>query len=260
MQPLSFSGSTLINPVFSADASILDSVSSAPDMGAMAALFQSDPAIIFAQALFTAMVGNGHVFEAQSNGCACCGHDHGMNAKTQIMNLSDQIQQLLDSGLDISNFNTLIDSISALGDVDANIFANSLQEIAEAFAEAIFGTANEPADSDLPADTSTTGTITIGGSASGTRGSGTDEDWYAVELQAGVQYTFIMLRDGDNPHQDPLLILYDSAGTEIDRNDDVEINGVEANSNSFITWTPRRTGFGGQYRGEFYSRLSGQAS
>ncbi len=26
------------------------------------------------------------------------------------------------------------------------------------------------------------------------------------------------------------------------------------------TWTPRRTGFLGQYRGEFYSRLSGQAS
>ena len=248
LQPLSFSGSTLINPVFSADASILDSASSAPDMeamgamGAMAALFQSNPAIIFAQALFTVMVDNGHIFEAQSNGCACCGHDHGMNAKTQIMNLSDQIQQLLDSGLDISNFNTLIGSISALGDVDADIFANSLQETAEAFAEAIFGTANEPADSDLPADTSTTGTITIGGSASGTRGSGTDEDWYAVELQAGVQYTFIMLRDGDNPHQDPLLILYDSAGTEIDRNDDVEINGVEANSNSFITFTPGESG------------------
>ena len=245
LQPLSFSGSTLINPVFSADAPILDSVSSAPDMGAMgamAALFQSDPAIIFAQVLFTAMVGNGHVFEAQSNGCACCGHDHGMNAKTQIMKLSNQIQQLLDSGLDISNFNTLIDSISALGDVDADIFANSLQETAEAFAKAIFGTANEPADSDLPADTSTTGTITIGGSASGTRGSITDEDWYAVELQAGVQYTFIMLRDGDNPHQDPLLILYNYAGTEIDRNDDVEINGVEANSNSFITFTPGESG------------------
>ena len=242
LQPLSFSGSTLINPVFSADAPILDSVSSAPNMGAMAALFQSDPAIIFAQVLFTVMVDNGHVFEAQSNGCACCGHDHGMNAKTQIMNLSDQIQQLLDSGLDISNFNTLIDSISALGDVDADIFANSLQETAEAFAEAIFGTANEPADSDLPADTSTTGTITIGGSASGTRGSITDEDWYAVELQAGVQYTFIMLRDGDNPHQDPLLILYDSAGTEIDRNDDVEINGARINSNSFLTFTPGESG------------------
>ena len=245
LQPLSFSGSTLINPVFSADAPILDSASSAPDMGAMgamAALFQSNPATIFAQALFTAMVDNGHVFEAQSNGCACCGHDHGMNAKTQIMNLSDQIQQLLDSGLDISNFNTLIDSISALGDVDADIFANSLQETAEAFAEAIFGTANEPADSDLPADTSTTGTITIGGSASGTRGSGTDEDWYAVELQAGVQYTFIMLRDGDNPHQDPLLILYDSAGTEIDRNDDVEINGARVNRNSFLTFTPGESG------------------
>ena len=135
LQPLSFSGSTLINPVFSADASILDSAPSAPDMGAMAALFQSDPAIIFAQALFTAMVDNGHVFEAQSNGCACCGHDHGMNAKTQIMKLSNQIQQLLDSGLDISNFNTLIGSISALGDVDADIFANSLQETAEAFAK-----------------------------------------------------------------------------------------------------------------------------
>ena len=245
LQPLSFSGSTLINPVFSADALILDSASSAPDMGAMgamAALFQSDPAIIFAQALFTAMVGNGHVFEAQSNGCACCGHDHGMNAKTQIMKLSDQIQQLLDSGLDISNFNTLIGSISALGDVDANIFANSLQETAEAFAEAIFGTANEPANSDLPADTSTTGTITIGGSASGTRGSGTDEDWYAVELQAGVQYTFIMLRDGDNPHEDPLLILYNPAGTEIDRNDDAEIDGVRANLNSFITFTPDESG------------------
>ena len=242
LQPLSFSGSTLINPVFSADTSILDSASSAPNMGAMAALFQSDPATIFAQALFTAMVGNGHVFEAQSNGCACCGHDHGMNAKTQIMNLSNQIQQLLDSGLDISNFNTLIDSISALGDVDANIFANSLRETAEAFAEAIFDTANEPANSDLPADTSTTGTITIGGSASGTRGSGTDEDWYAVELQARVQYTFIMLRDGDNPHEDPLLILYNPAGTEIDRNDDVEINGARVNSNSFITFTPSESG------------------
>ena len=245
LQPLSFSGSTLINPVFSADAPILDSASSALDMGAMgamAALFQSDPATIFAQALFTAMVDNGHVFEAQSNGCACCGHDHGMNAKTQIMKLSDQIQQLLDSGLDISNFSTLIGSISALGDVDADIFANSLRETAEAFAEAIFDTANEPTDSDLPADTSTTGTITIGGSASGTRGSGTDEDWYAVELQAGVQYTFIMLRDGDNPHEDPLLILYNSAGTEIDRNDDVEIDGVAANSNSFITFTPDESG------------------
>ena len=245
LQPLSFSGSTLINPVFSVDAPILESASSAPDveaMGAMAALFQSKPATIFAQALFTAMVNNGHVFEAQSNGCACCGHDHGMNAKTQIMKLSDQIQQLLDSGLDISNFNTLIGSISALGDVDADIFANSLQETAEAFAEAIFGTANEPANSDLPADTSTTGTITIGGSASGTRGSGTDEDWYAVELQAGVQYTFIMLRDGDNPHQDPLLILYNSAGTEIDRNDDVEIDGARVNSNSFITFTPDESG------------------
>ena len=242
LQPLSFSGSTLINPVFSADASILDSASSAPNMGAMAALFQSNPATIFAQALFTAMVDNGHIFEAQSNGCACCGHDHGMNAKTQIMKLSNQIQQLLDSGLDISNFNTLIDSISALGDVDADIFANSLQEIAEAFAEAIFGTANEPANSDLPADTSTTGTITIGGSASGTRGSITDEDWYAVELQAGVQYTFIMLRDGDNPHEDPLLILYNPAGTEIDRNDDVEINGARVNRNSFITFTPDESG------------------
>ena len=242
LQPLSFSGSTLINPVFSADASILDSASSAPNMGAMAALFQSNPATIFAQALFTAMVDNGHIFEAQSNGCACCGHDHGMNAKTQIMKLSNQIQQLLDSGLDISNFNTLIDSISALGDVDADIFANSLQEIAEAFAEAIFGTANEPANSDLPADTSTTGTVTIGGSASGTRGSITDEDWYAVELQAGVQYTFIMLRDGDNPHEDPLLILYNPAGTEIDRNDDAEIDGVRANRNSFITFTPDESG------------------
>ena len=245
LQPLSFSGSTLINPVFSADAPILDPTSSAPDMEAMAALFQSDPATIFAQALFTAMVDNGHVFEAQSNGCACCGHDHGMNAKTQIMKLSDQIQQLLDSGLDISNFSTLIGSISALGDVDADIFANSLQETAEAFAKAIFGTANEPANSDLPADRSTTGTITIGGSASGTRGSGTDEDWYAVELQAGVQYTFIMLRDGDNPHEDPLLILYNSAGTEIDRNDDIEIDGdtdSAENRNSFITFTPDESG------------------
>ena len=245
LQPLSFSGSTLINPVFSADAPILDPTSSAPDIGAMAALFQSDPATIFAQALFTAMVDNGHVFEAQSNGCACCGHDHGMNAKTQIMNLSNQIQQLLDSGLDISNFSTLIGSISALGDVDADIFANSLQETAEAFAKAIFGTANEPANSDLPADRSTTGTITIGGSASGTRGSGTDEDWYAVELQAGVQYTFIMLRDGDNPHEDPLLILYNSAGTEIDRNDDIEIDGdtdSAENRNSFITFTPDESG------------------
>ena len=29
---------------------------------------------------------------------------------------------------------------------------------------------------------------------------------------------------------------------------------------TIVKWTPRRTGFWGQYRGEFYSRLSGQAS
>lgn len=245
MQSVPFSGSKLINPVFSTQAPSLQPAPSAPDLGAIAALFESDPATIFAQALFTAMVDNGHVFESQSNGCACCGHDHGVSAKTQIMNLSDQIQQRLDAGLDISNFSTLIASISELGDVDADLFASSLVETANAFAKAMLDAANEPADGDLPADATTTGTITIGGSASGTRGSATDEDWYGVELEAGVTYTFIMLRDGDNPHEDPLLILYDAAGNKLQENDDIEIDGDTSsgeNRNSFITFTATESG------------------
>ncbi len=35
---------------------------------------------------------------------------------------------------------------------------------------------------------------------------------------------------------------------------------AQAYESYFEMWTPRRTGFWGQYRGEFYSRLSGQAS
>jgi hypothetical protein len=201
---------------------------------------------LMAQALFNLMVDNGHVFDAESSGCACCGHDHGMNAKQEIAALTDQITALLDGGLESIGGGNVLAAIADLGGVDAQIFSNAFQDMAVVAAQSGTGpAANEPNGGDLPADTSTTGTIAVGGSATGTRSSGADEDWFAVDLDQGTTYTFIMLRSGDNPHEDPFLYLYNSSGTLITSNDDIEIDGdtsVGENRNSFITFTATETG------------------
>ena len=84
------------------------------------------------------------------------------------------------------------------------------------------------------------GSIVIGGRAEGVRNDGSDVDFFEVDLVAGQEYIFIMLRDtvdGTNPHADPWLYLYGTDGTtQLASNDDF------GGQNSRITFTATTTG------------------
>ena len=67
---------------------------------------------------------------------------------------------------------------------------------------------------DYSADTSTTGSLTVGGSVSGELEINGDHDWFAITLEAGATYQF----DQVGPY-DAFLFLRDSAGNEITYDD-----------------------------------------
>ncbi|WP_371396598.1 matrixin family metalloprotease [Fretibacter rubidus] len=80
-------------------------------------------------------------------------------------------------------------------------------------------------DGDVAGDTTTTATIDVNGSVSSsiefTDPQNPEQDWFAIELEAGVTYTFFQIRDGDQPLTDPWLYLYDGTGVELANNDDI---------------------------------------
>ncbi|MEM9599478.1 MAG: DUF4214 domain-containing protein, partial [Pseudomonadota bacterium] len=207
--------------------------------GSVAAIFSKEPSVFLAEALFSAMIDNGHVFEVESNLCACHSHDHGVNAKSEIKAMATQIDSLL-ADLGEGNFDGLLSAVAEMGDVGVNAVIEALKGLADTLY-------NEAPGNDVAADTSTTGVIQIGGSVTGNRENGTDDDWFAVDLQAGTEYVFIMLRDGDNPHGDPWLRLYDANGNSSDKttaiasNDDIAQLGG-ASQNSLIRFTPTESG------------------
>ena len=97
---------------------------------------------------------------------------------------------------------------------------------------------SEPVGEDLPADTTTTGSVAIGGSATGSIGTGGDRDWFAVELVADRTYLFDLEGSptGGGTLADPYLRgIYDTAGNFVagTSNDDV---GTLLNSR--VTFTP----------------------
>ena len=70
---------------------------------------------------------------------------------------------------------------------------------------------SEPTCGDLPGDTTTTGRLVVDGAgAEGQHASARDADWYAVELDAGVDYQFVV----DAPPV-YLLKIHDDQGTEL---------------------------------------------
>lgn len=94
----------------------------------------------------------------------------------------------------------------------------------------------------IAGDSSTTATLAIGGTAFGVRNSSTDQDWFQVDLVAGQEYTFFMIRtdvDGVKAHADPELFLFAPDGTtEVGTNDDTPSGG----QNSRLTYTATETG------------------
>jgi hypothetical protein len=73
---------------------------------------------------------------------------------------------------------------------------------------------------DIPASTSTTATISVGGSANDQVDVFGDHDWYRISLTAGQQITISLSGSGTNPLEDPYLNLRNSAGTILTYNDD----------------------------------------
>lgn len=75
---------------------------------------------------------------------------------------------------------------------------------------------------DYPASDATTGTVAVGGSATGTLETGADQDWFRIELTANHLYQIDLLGQatGAGTLIDPYLYLRDQAGTLVGRNDD----------------------------------------
>ena len=101
---------------------------------------------------------------------------------------------------------------------------------------------SEPVGGDLPADTTTTGRVAVGSSATGNIGIVGDEDWFAIELVAGRTYVINLEGDdtGRGTLDDPYLGgIYDSDGTLISGTSDDD-SGEELNSR--VTFTPTNGG------------------
>jgi hypothetical protein len=92
---------------------------------------------------------------------------------------------------------------------------------------------------DFTANTSTTGVVLVGGSATGNLEVVGDHDWFRVQLNAGTQYTIEERGQtvGAGTLSDPFMALYNGAGQLITSNDD-----GAGNLNSRIVYTPTVTG------------------
>ena len=104
---------------------------------------------------------------------------------------------------------------------------------------------SEPSGEDLPADTTTTGEVDVGGSVTGIVDGVNDEDWFKVVLEVGKTYQIDLKGGGGggSPLGDPYLHnIRDSAGNAIldTGNDDVDADND--NYDSQIIFTPTTAG------------------
>lgn len=89
---------------------------------------------------------------------------------------------------------------------------------------------------DIPASSSTTSTLSVGGSATSIVDFNGDHDWFAVNLTAGQQVTVTIY---GITLEDPLLNIRNSSGQVLSTNDDISSG---SNRNSKITFTPTSSG------------------
>lgn len=210
-------------------------------------LIEGTAARVLAEMAVTALREDGHVYTLSASGCPCGrSHDEHLAAKAEISRLSAEIQTLIDTGAVAFDFGSLVDAVAAMTGVSPAALSDAGAVVAGAIGTALDNPVamSEPAGDDLPADTSTTGAIAVGGRASGVRTDANDEDWFAVDLVSGQEYIFYMIRSSDTPHTDPLLNLYGADGVRIDTNDDIDSDGdgTGDNRNSAIVFTPDTSG------------------
>ena len=100
---------------------------------------------------------------------------------------------------------------------------------------AYYLTSSAPVSDSIPANTSTTSTLTLGNSVSGSLDSAGDHDWYAVSVVAGTTYEFVTSAVGASD-VDTTLVLRNASGTVLAYNDD------SAGTYSRIVFTASTTG------------------
>ena len=103
--------------------------------------------------------------------------------------------------------------------------------------------AEKIADSELASNTSTTGTVTVGGSTTDMLDYPDDEDWLAVALGAGKTYRIDVKGSAQDDYggtlNDPSLTVFDGDGNAIDSAEDD--NGGVGN-NAQLDFTPDMAG------------------
>ena len=89
---------------------------------------------------------------------------------------------------------------------------------------------SEPSGDDFPGSTSTTGEVDVGGSVTGNIDSGTDKDWFKVDLEMGKRYQIDL--EGEDTGRGTLgntfLTLYDASGNSLMVNDSSSGVGLNA--------------------------------
>jgi Ca2+-binding RTX toxin-like protein len=91
---------------------------------------------------------------------------------------------------------------------------------------------------DVPASTSTTASISVGGIVQGSLEVIGDHDWYAINLAAGQEISISLFGSGANPVPDPYVDIRNASGGVLAWNDD---NGGTLNSTLVFTATSAGT-------------------
>ena len=203
-----------------------------------------DTVIVFRVTLQSASTGTVTVNYATTDGTATAGEDYtatsgtltfapGETEKTVSVTIIDDTVE--DSG---ETFRLLLSGPSggSLGDTEAT------GTIFNTDPPATRTSVSEPAGADLPADTTTTGVVAVGGSATGDIWSDGDRDWFAVTLEAGKTYRIDLegsATSGGTLSDPKLGGIYDTNGTLVDgtTNDD---GGTGRNSR--VTFSPDASG------------------
>ena len=105
-------------------------------------------------------------------------------------------------------------------------------------------------DTDLPEDTSTPGWVAVGGAATGAIGTAYDQDWFAVELDAGRTYRFALTGSpggGGTLPDTYFRAIYNSEGQYQSKTYNDNFGGSR---DSRVTFTPTESGI-------YYARVSG---
>ncbi|MEO1681300.1 MAG: S8 family serine peptidase [Pseudomonadota bacterium] len=144
-----------------------------------------------------------------------------------LIQTSDTIRDGDDEDDNVTNLNAAIPRVN-------------MYSLAQEIARLAGGTDPIETDDDFAGDTSTTGTVNVGRSATGDLETASDADWFAVRLNAGNTYEFAVegVDGGGGTLADPFAGLYDGAGNLLASNDDSDTR------DAVIAFTPDQ---GGRY-------------